>query len=151
MIDILVFLVQPFLHCHIQLVVDEECFLEMIELDATDELQWSDLLYYSARDHAEDIGSNGLIGHLGSDSSTLRERVERYAGWKGSIAENIYFGDSSPLEIVILFLIDAGVEDRGHRKSILNKNFKYSGVSFFPHFYYGTVCVVHFAEFVFPK
>ena len=126
----------------------EECFMEMINYFPKDELIWSDLLFNSAKDHSDDVGSNGLIGHLGSDSSTLRERIERYADWKGSIAENIYYGDSKPLEIVILFLIDEGIEDRGHRRNILNGNFQYTGVSVSSHFYYRKVCVVHFAEFV---
>ncbi len=124
----------------------EECFDEMVNLMPGEELIWSDLLYKSAFDHAEDVGSNGLIGHMGSDSSDLAERVERYADWKGSIAENIYYGSSSPLEIVILFLIDEGIEDRGHRHNILNGKYKYAGIAVYPHFYYGTVCVIHFAE-----
>jgi uncharacterized protein YkwD len=124
----------------------EECFDEMVNTNPCKELIWSDELYKSAFDHAEDIGSNGLIGHMGSDSSDLAERVERYTGWEGSIGENIYYGLSSPLEIVTLFLIDEGIKDRGHRKNILNNKFKYAGIAVYPHFYYGIVCVIHFAE-----
>jgi uncharacterized protein YkwD len=124
----------------------QECFDEMIKSNPVKELIWSDFLYQSAYDHAEDIGSNGLIGHMGSDSSDLAERVERYTGWKGSIGENIYYGLSSPSEIVTLFLIDEGIDDRGHRKNILNGKFELAGVAVYPHFYYGFVSVIHFAE-----
>jgi hypothetical protein len=124
----------------------KECFEEMVNDSPFKELTWSDALYKSAYDHAEDIGSNGLIGHLGSDSSDLAERVERYTRWGGSIGENIYFGLSKPLEIVTLFLIDEGIEDRGHRKNILNNKYKYAGIAVYPHFYYGFVCVIHYAE-----
>jgi hypothetical protein len=128
-----------------------ECFDEMVNDNPRKELIWSDALYQSAFDHAEDIGSNGLVGHIGSDSSDLAERVERYTGWTGSIGENIYFGLSNPLEIVILFLIDEGIEDRGHRKNILNSKYKYVGIAVYPHFYYGFVCVIHYAENLYPK
>jgi len=126
----------------------DECFDEMVRLTPGTELVWSEKLYRSAFDHAEDIGSNGLIGHTGSDSSDLAERIERYAKWKGSIAENIYYGSGSPLEIVILFLIDEDIEDRGHRMNILNANFQFTGIAVYQHFYYGTVCVIHFAEYI---
>jgi len=129
----------------------EECYMEMITLSPVGELISSDLLCYSARDHSEDIGSNGLIGHIGSDSSTLRERVERYAGWEGSIAENIYYGESEPLDVVVLFLIDEKIEDRGHRRNILSDDFRYVGISTSLHFYFGKVCVIHFAGSVYEK
>ncbi len=124
----------------------EECFDELVNTNPVKELIWSEVLYKSSFDHAEDIGSNGLIGHMGSDSSDLAERVERYTGWEGSIGENIYYGLSNPLEIVTLFLIDEGIDDRGHRKNILNSKYKYVGIAVYPHFYYGIVCVIHYAE-----
>jgi len=124
----------------------EECFNQLVNTNPANGLIWSNELYNSSFDHAKDIGSNGLIGHIGSDSSDLAERVERYTGWDGSIGENIYYGLSDPLEIVILFLIDEGIDDRGHRNNILNSKYKYAGIAVYPHFYYGIVCVIHFAE-----
>ena len=50
----------------------------------------------AARDHATDIGTNGISGHEGTDKSKTKDRIERYGSWKpGSIGENISFGKST--------------------------------------------------------
>ena len=50
----------------------------------------------AAKDHAIDIGTNGISGHEGTDKSKTKDRIERYGSWKpGSIGENISFGKST--------------------------------------------------------
>lgn len=51
----------------------------------------------------------------------------------GQIGENIRFGSNEPTEIIINLLIDDGVEARGQRKNILNKEFKYVGAALAGH------------------
>lgn len=51
----------------------------------------------------------------------------------GQIGENIRFGSNDPTEIIINLLIDDGVEARGQRKNILNKEFKYIGAALAGH------------------
>ena len=51
----------------------------------------------SARDHANDIGSSGLMGHKGSDENSLSNRIDKYGSWNGKLAENIDFGYSNSL------------------------------------------------------
>lgn len=102
-------------------------------------------LTLSARDHQHDQQKSGRTGHAGSDSSNLRQRVERYGKWKVRIGENIAYGNSSARQIVIFLLIDDGVRDRGHRKTLLHPDFKVAGVACGKHPVYGTMCVIDFA------
>lgn len=49
----------------------------------------SSFLESAAFDHCKDSGMKNLVGHDGSDGSTIQTRIERYCEWKGSIGENI--------------------------------------------------------------
>lgn len=83
-------------------------------------LKRSEYLEYAALDHSNDILLNGVTNNIGSDKSTLKDRIERYCIWRGNIAENIDLGSCHPCLIVMNLLIDDGVSSRGHRKSILS-------------------------------
>ncbi len=99
----------------------------------------------AAADHVRDTGSHGMTGHIGSDGSTFRTRIERYGVWSGSSGENIAYGLDDPRENVIVQLLDFGVEDRGHRHNLLNPAWRYVGIACGPHALYGTMCVMDFA------
>jgi hypothetical protein len=49
----------------------------------------------AAADHALDIGGTGAVSHAGADGCGVRERVERYAEWSGSLGESLAFGVGS--------------------------------------------------------
>jgi uncharacterized protein YkwD len=102
-------------------------------------------LTMAARDHVKDQSKTGKTGHTGGDRSTMRNRVERYGEWQSSIAENIAYGAKTAQQIVIYLLIDDGVPDRGHRKNLLNPQFKTIGVATGSHPQYGIMSVMNFA------
>jgi uncharacterized protein YkwD len=83
-------------------------------------------LNISARDHAVDLAQHGIFGHAGSDKSTFSERILRYCRkGQGAMAEIIgadfLIRDRNNPEMTILgLIIDDGVSDRGHRKTIFN-------------------------------
>ncbi|MDX1654075.1 MAG: CAP domain-containing protein [Candidatus Competibacteraceae bacterium] len=87
----------------------------------------------AARDHAEDIGFEGLLSHRGSDGSLTPERVNRYGRWLDTVAENIAFGPVDGRRVVIRLIVDDGVPDRGHRRNIFNDQFNKVGVACEPH------------------
>ena len=122
-----------------------ECVREMRTLRAMAPLERSIVLTHSAAAHAVDLGRTGDTSHEGSDGSNLNQRVERYGRWTGSIAENLTFGVESPLQIIVMLLIDEGVPSRGHRRNILNPKLRDVGVAIRPHRRFGTVCVQDFA------
>ena len=99
----------------------------------------------AATDHSNDQAKSGKTGHIGSDNSNLKARVDRYGKWKVRIAENIAYGNSSARQVIIFLLIDDNVKNRGHRINMLNPDFKLIGVSFGKHPVYSTMCVMDFA------
>ncbi len=105
----------------------------------------SEGLTLAARDHVNDQSKTGRTGHQGSDNSNMRARIERYGKWEVRIAENIAYGAKTAQQIVIYLLIDDGVSDRGHRKNLLNSNFRMVGVATGNHPKYGLMSVMDFA------
>ena len=98
-----------------------------------------------AKDHIRDLRTSGASQHKGSDGSQAWERVNRYGTWQKIIGENISFGHNKARNIVMVLLIDDGVPSRGHRKNILNPDFRVVGVACGDHPTYRTICVITFA------
>lgn len=73
------------------------------------------------------------------------DRIDKYGEWEISIAENICFDDSDPLEIILGQLIDDGNKTRGHRLNIFNQEFQFLGVACGPHKNYRHCTVLNFA------
>ena len=92
------------------------------------ELIYSEELSKAAKDHAIDMGENGLIGHDGSDGSLLSDRIERYSEWDESCAENIDLGFKVADNIILNILIDDGAEGRNQRINLFSTNYKYIGI-----------------------
>lgn len=122
-----------------------ECVRELKKATPKPLLFPNEALTKSAEDHLRDQSKTGRTGHIGSDNSNLKVRVERYGKWKTRIAENIAYGNTSARQMVIFLLIDDNVRNRGHRVNMLNPDFKLVGVSCGKHPEYSTMCVMNFA------
>jgi hypothetical protein len=123
----------------------EECYNVLLMMQGLSVLIPEEGLSLGARDHISDQGPIGITGHIGTDRSNPAIRVMRY-GRGNYIGENISYGPNSADKIVLGLLIDDGVPDRGHRKSIMNGEFNQVGVSTGTHKRYGTMCVIEFAN-----
>ncbi|NPA36264.1 MAG: CAP domain-containing protein [Chlorobi bacterium] len=99
----------------------------------------------AARYHAKDMGVTGKVGHKSSDGTKTFDRIKRYArgNYKG---ENCQYGYSDPVLIVVSLLVDGGVHSLGHRRNILNPEFKYAGVAIESHKKYKYNCVMDFSD-----
>ena len=95
----------------------------------------------AARDHTLDTGPRGIIGHTGSDRSSLNQRLERYGRWNGRIGETISYGFNEAQEIVIQLLIS-----QGHRDIIMTGSHRYAGLSIGAHSQYNHMCTIKFAN-----
>ena len=103
-------------------------------------------LSQAAKDHASTQSKTNQTGHYGVDGSDPFERMEKYGSFKSTAGENIDYGATSAREIVVSLLIDDGVQNRGHRKNILNESFGSVGVGYAnQHKTYGSECVIDFA------
>lgn len=109
-------------------------------------VQLSPGLSRAAADHVRDTGSRGLTSHRSSNGSTLSDRIQRYGTWYGEIAENIVYSTSGPRELVFQQLVDFGVEDKGHRRTLLNPRWHYVGIACGPHAVFRAMCVLDFAS-----
>ncbi len=86
-------------------------------------------LSLSAYDHVNDQGEHGLFGHAGTNGDNPNDRAQRYSLSKMYCGENIAYGSSEALSIVIQLLVDDGVPDRGHRDNLFRAEFKTIGVA----------------------
>ena len=94
-------------------------------------------LYEAAKSHAEKSGKTGRTGHFDFNQRT-KELMEKYDG----IGENCEYGSANGLSVVMNLLIDEKVSNLGHRKNILNAEFKYLGTSIQKHKKWGFNSVI---------
>lgn len=102
---------------------------------------------YIAQQHAKDLSKNNLAGHNSSDGRTVKDRIYKYYPGR-AISENLAFGFSKGLANVSMLLLDKGVPDLGHRKTILGNsyNLKVVGVNIRKHPGYRYCAVIDFAS-----
>jgi len=106
----------------------------------------SEGLSRAAADHVRDTGHRGITGHRGSDGSQFPKRIDRYGTWSGAIGEDISYGARDAREVIANLMVDDGVADRGHRRSLLDPRWRYVGIACGAHSGYGTMCVLDFAS-----
>lgn len=99
-----------------------------------------------AKDHAIDSGKSGKMGHFTSDNKSFAVRIQKFKSVYGNIAENCDYGYKDPLAIVIHLLVDEGQASVEHRKTLLDKNLKYIGVSIQTHKKEKWTCVMDLAN-----
>lgn len=97
-----------------------------------------------AESQAKDLNQSGKVSHYNSRGESPGKRIGKVGNFNMT-AENIDFGNSTPLDILFNLLIDEGVKGVGHRKNLLHPNLTHIGVAIGPHPTYGVMCVQDFA------
>lgn len=106
---------------------------EIAATTAAAPLAWNEDLARAAEVHADDQAENGFQSHVGSDGTTLEDRLDR-AGYtsRDAYSENVYAYADSVDQAMQAFLVDFGVSSKGHRKNLFNPDYKEVGVAVTP-------------------
>ena len=88
------------------------------------------------------MGIQGKTGHVSLNGESYEKRAENISKRYEKALENCQYGYSNALSIVIDLLIDEDIVDVSHRKSLINKDVKYIGVSIKKHKIYRYNCVI---------
>lgn len=86
---------------------------------------------YAAFKHSVYMLKKGKLDHTGKGGSSMSNRLEEYGDWETTIGENILktINDTRTPEVIVMeWLIDDGVKNRGHRQNLLKKDFKVIGI-----------------------
>ena len=105
--------------------VCDELIAELRNTPARSVLKPRECLYRAARNHGEDQRPTGSVDHVGTDGSYPWDRVLRGCPELTDGNENLVGGPSTVRESVIILLIDDGIPSRGHRKTMLQKEWQY--------------------------
>ena len=74
--------------------------------------------------------SNSKEGQV-EDENQIEQRVEKYLDYDYSISENIDFGGSTGVEVIVNLLVDDGVKNRTHRENLFSDKYEYYGIMIF--------------------
>jgi LysM repeat protein len=85
----------------------------------------SECVYSAARKHGDDQRKQGDTNHKGSDGSYSWDRILRECSGYTDGGENLVGGPSKVRKSVMLLLVDDGISTRGHRKTLLQPEWKY--------------------------
>ncbi len=123
----------------------QECINALRNASPLNALYPSQPLSRAAKAHARDSAMTGIVGHDSSDGTRFVNRLQAYTN-ASSFGENISYGISAPLEIVMGLLVDDGVSSRGHRENIMSPSFTHCGVGIDTHPTYRSICVIDYAN-----
>jgi len=107
------------------IAVCDELIAELRRTPPLSILKPAPCIYNAAKKHGLDQKARGSTGHDGSDGSWPWDRVKRECSQMTDGNENLVGGPADVREAVILLLVDDGIPSRGHRKTLLNKDWVY--------------------------
>jgi uncharacterized protein YkwD len=94
---------------------------------------------------AADQGAIGGSAHVGTDGSTMTQRMHAAGVWAGAATENIALGPPDAGAMVLALVVDRGVRGYGHRTTIFDPSLQIAGVGCALHALYGYICVIDYA------
>lgn len=89
-------------------------------------LEVTPCIYKAAVSHGKDLYARGEMNHRGSDDSWPWDRILRTCDNMSEGNENLVGGPEDIRRAVMLLLVDEGIPSRGHRKTLLNPDWRYA-------------------------
>jgi hypothetical protein len=88
----------------------------------------NDTLITAARSHAMDIGEKkATVSHTSTNGTSFSSRLQQ-AGIRNCGSENMSLGNGNVLMAIAMLYLDHGLENLGHRKTLLNKEYTNIGI-----------------------
>lgn len=115
---------------------------ELPKTKTMDVLQPDKELFNFAKELAVKFGKENKTGHGNYQERTKKIKTK----FRGAMAENCDYGNNKGFDIVMSLLIDQNIKDLGHRKNILDPQYRVVGTSIQPHKRYQWNCVMDFAN-----
>lgn len=106
-------------------------------------------LALAAADLCNDIGPKGMTGHIGTDGSSLKQRIAKHnsEAQNAGCSEISSYGNMTPVEIVRSLIVDDGIQSRPNRK-MLFENYSSIGIAIGTHTKYDKMSVLVFQNTV---
>ncbi len=102
-------------------------------------------LALAASDLCNDLGPKGMTGHIGTDGSSMKQRIAKYNPdvQNAGCSEISSYGEMTPVEMVRSLIVDDGVQSRDNRKMLFGK-FSSIGIAIGIHTKYNKMYVLVF-------
>lgn len=105
----------------------EELIAELKRTASMATLEPMECIYRAAKLHGQEQAPKGTIDHVGKNGSYPWDRVREACPSLTDGNENLVGGASDVRESVILLLVDHGISNRGHRRTILDPEWRFVG------------------------
>ena len=90
-------------------------------------IRWNEWLAIAARYHVEDTGPKGQVAHESSNGDSCQKRLAKFGRFEKRMGENLSYGKTTGVDVIMQLFIDDGVPDRGHRDNLMNDQFRVVG------------------------
>lgn len=108
-------------------------------------LKIDESLNKAADNHSKDLNVKGIISHESADGRSVYDRIEEFCEWEGACGENIDMASRTAEDVLVSFITDDGIKERGHRLNLFKENFNFLGIGISEHKEFETVIVLKFA------
>ena len=98
-----------------------------------------------AKQHCEDLCSNGTCGDIGSNGLDFKDRIKKYYANSLYNGESIIYGTNNPLLIVKTMIEDRYSKTKKNRKNLMFLHYTKVGICLRKHISYKYCCVIVFS------
>lgn len=138
---------QKFCEDYLYYINENESIIKLLkECTNLNEITLDSNLVKVAQTHNKDLCDNGTIGHIGTNKSTIKDRISNVDKKIKYFGENLYYGIENPLLIVISMIVDKYDIEVKNRINLLDPNFTHFGISLMEHPIYEFSCVIDFIQ-----
>ncbi len=103
----------------------DELIKELKSMAPVSTLEPSNCVYEAAKKHGMEQKKTNSIDHEGNNGSLPWDRIKQACPDMATGGENLVSGSKDIRNSVILLLVDHGISNRGHRRTMLDKDWKY--------------------------